>query len=227
MGQEAELKDVWKTLPRQNLIAEVERLRESVRRLIHNPGVPGIPKHKQHDSDFVPTGWAERRGVVIPRADGVFNSDEAWVRVSHGVIVAAGLKNQSILSLAISLGNLDQGLEFHGNQYRDWRAAFFSRLDPSRSGGEGSDNPQAWSKEDRYSKLLHRLDHDYIAAMNGIVAQKPKARHLAAFLGKKNATKEEIKEGQEVFVKAFKTVVDAMAEINRQADEALEQINGQ
>ena len=63
--------------------------------------------------------------------------------------------------------------------------------------------------------------------MDGIVAEKPKARHLAAFHGKKNATKEEIDKAQAAFVQAFHTVVSAMVEINREADDARERVKGQ
>ena len=227
MQQEAEAPSEWKGVPRQQIIDEVGRLRETVRRLLRQPSPTPGTGHGWHPDDFVPAGWAERHGVSVPRADGIFESPEAWVRLKHGVIVGAGLKSQSILSLAVSLGKLDQGAEFHANLYRDWRAAFFSRLDPTRSGGKGSDSPEAWSKEDRYSKLLHRIDQDHIAAMDGIVAEKPKARHLAAFHGKKNATKEEIDKAQAAFVQAFHTVVSAMVEINREADDARERVKGQ
>lgn len=194
-------------------LQEVEALRGSVDRLLRQASRPSVLRHSGHPDDFVPAGWAERHGIQIPRASGVFQSDEAWVRVEHGVIVGAGLNNQSILCLAISLGKLDQGAEHHGNLYKDWRAAFLARVDPSRSGGGGSDTPDAWSKEDRYSKLQRRVEQDHIAAMDCIVASRPKARHLAAFQA-----------NQAGFVAAFKTVARTMADIDREAEEALEKL---
>lgn len=207
-------------------VGQNRQLRATVARLSKLSTQPPVLRHAGHADDSVPPGWAERHGIVLPRAEGVFESATAWVRVKHGAIVVAGLKNQSILHLAISLDLLDQGAERHGSLYRDWRAAFFSRLDPTRSGGEGSDTPDAWSKEDRYSKLLHRVDQEYIAAMDAIVALKPKARHLAAFHGPKNATKEQVDEAQGVFVAAFLTVARAMAAINREAEQATGEIKG-
>jgi hypothetical protein len=197
-------------------LQELDRLRESVGRLIKQSNTPYPIKCHNPDGDSVPDGWAARHGITIPRADGIFESASAWVRVKHGVIVGAGIKNQSILCLAISLSLLDQGAEHHGNLFKDWRAAFLSRLDPSRSGQSGSDNPDAWSKEDRYSKLLHRVDQDHLAAMDAIVAIRPKARHLAAFQANQNA-----------FVAAFETVARAMVDINDEAAKELERIKGQ
>ncbi|MDY3551420.1 hypothetical protein R5W24_000496 [Gemmata sp. JC717] len=186
-----------------------KRLKASVQRLHHLPAHPTVLRHVSRDDDTVPAGWVERHGISIPRADGIFESPGAWVQVKHGTIVRAGLKNESILMHMISLELLDQGAEHHGSLYKDWRAAFLSRLDPSKSGEPGGDNPEAWSKEDRYSKLLHRLDKDMTEAMDGIVASRPKARHLAAFQG-----------NQGVFVEAFMTVANAMRDINREAEEA-------
>ena len=164
----------------------------------------------------MPAEWAERHGISTPRADGIFESPEAWIRVKHGVIVGAGLKNQSILLLAVSLGLLDQGAERHGSLYKDWRAAFLSCVDPAKwSAEEGRGDPEAWSKEDRYSKLQRRVDQDSIAAMDSIVAGRPKAKHLAAFQAR-----------QQAFVEAFHTVAKAMSAINQEADEALDALRG-
>lgn len=212
MQQEAEPKDEWENVPRKNIIAEVDRLRETVRRLLRQPSAPTVVTHSSREDDFVPAGWTERHGIEILRADGVFESGTAWVRIKHGVIVGAGLKNQSILSLAISLGLLDQGAEHRANQYKDWRTAFLAGVDPVKwSAEQGRGDPEAWSKEDRYSKLQRRVEQDHIAAMDCIVASRPKARHLAAFQA-----------NQAAFVGAFKTVGSAMAEIDREAEEALE-----
>lgn len=207
MQQEAKPKDPWKGIPRKKIINEVGRLRDSVRRLLQQSPAP-VTTLAGREDDSVPPGWAERHGITIPRAEGVFESATAWVRVKSGVIVGAGLKNQSILSLAISLELLDQGAEHHANLYRDWRAAFLSRLDPTRSGDEGSDGTEAWTKEDRYSKLIHRIDKDYLDAMDCIVAARPKAKHLAAF-----------QNNQDAFIGAFKTVVKVMVEINHEAEQ--------
>ncbi|WP_435008002.1 hypothetical protein P12x_005269 [Tundrisphaera lichenicola] len=209
MEQEAKAKDPWKGVPRKKIIDEVYRLRDAVRRLIPQSPAPSLPVVAGRGDDSVPTGWAERHGITIPRAEGVFESVAAWVRVKNGVIIGAGLKNQSILSLAISLDLLDQGAEHHGNLYRDWRAAFLSRLDPATSGDAGSDGSEAWTKEDRYSKLIHRVEKDYLNAMDCIVASRPKAKHLAAFQA-----------NQEAFVEAFKIVAKAMVEINHEAEQA-------
>lgn len=204
----AELKAAVKaTLP------ELVKLRDSVGRLLRQAPVPKVPCHPGRDDDTVPPGWPERHGVAIPRADGIHESPEAWVRVKGGTIVGAGLKNQSILLLMVSLGLLDQGAEHHGNLYKDWRAAFLSKLDPTKSGEPGGGDPEAWSKEDRYSKLLHRLDKDLVTAMDSIVASRPKSRHLAAF-----------QDHQKVFSGAFLLVADAMRAINREAEDALKRL---
>lgn len=192
-------------------LEELDRLRPAMARLLKRQDPISAPRHTSHPDDAVPAGWAERHGISVPRADGIFECAAAWVRVRHGVVVGAGLKNRSILMLAVSLGLLDQGAEHHGNLYRDWRAAFLSRLDPGTSGGGGSGDPLAWSKEDRYSKLLHLVkERDYLDAMDAMVAGRPKARHLAAF-----------QHDQAAFVGAFKAVARAMVEVNRQADETL------
>ena len=214
MQQEVESKDPWEGVPRKSIIAEVDRLRDAVRRLIRQPSAPTVVTHASHDDDFVPAGWTERHGIEIPRADGVFESGTAWVRIKHGVIVGAGLKNQSILSLAISLKLLDQGAEQSANQYKDWRTAFLAGVDPVKwSAEQGRGDPEAWSKEDRYSKLQRRVEQDHIAAMDCIVASRPKARHLAAFQA-----------NQAGFVAAFRTVARTMADIDREAEEALEKL---
>ncbi|QEL14772.1 hypothetical protein [Limnoglobus roseus] len=184
-------------------------LTDAVGRLLRRPEPPA-PRQQSREEDTVPAGWAERNGISIPRAEGIHESREAWVRVKSGVIVGAGLKNQSILLLMVSLRLLDQGAEHHGNLYKDWRAAFLSRVDPTKSGEPGGGNPNAWSKEDRYSKLIHRLDKDLLAAMDSIVAVRPKAKHLAAFQGH-----------QETFAGAFMQVVNAMRDINREAGDSV------
>ena len=210
--QEAEMKSEWKGVPKKKIIDEVERLRDSVSRMLRQSSPPPVISHASRNDDFVPSGWTERHGIEIPRADGIFESSGAWVRIKHGAIVGAGLKNQSILLLMISLELLDQGAERHSSLYKDWRAAFLSRLEPSNSGGEGDDNPDAWSKEDRYSKLQRRVDQDCLSAMDCIVAIRPKAKHLAVF-----------QHNQGKFVEAFEAVARAMNEINREAEKALEE----
>lgn len=197
-------------------ISEVSKLRDTVTRLLRQNNAPVIVRHAYHSEDTVPAGWAEQHKIEIPRSDGIFESAEAWIRIKHGIIVGAGIKNQSILHLAISLDLLDQGAEHHGNLYKDWRAAFLSRLDPATGGGTGRDDPEAWSKEDRYSKLLRRIEQDYLQAMDCIVAIRPKAKHLAAFQG-----------NQIVFISAFETVAKAMMEIEREAGEVLDHVSKQ
>lgn len=206
-----DLKSEWKGISRKKLLDEVERLRESVSRLLKQPAaLKASPV--AHPDDFVPAGWTERHDIAIPRAEGIFESQTAWVRIKHGIIVGAGLKNQSILSLMVSMDLLDDGWVNRGHQYKDWRAAFLSSVDPSTwTAEEGRGDPEAWSKEDRYSKLQRRVDQDHIAAMDSIVASRPKARHLAAFHAK-----------QHDFVEAFKVVGRAMGEIDREAEEALQ-----
>lgn len=210
--QEAETKSEWKGVPKKKIIDEVERLRDSVGRLLRQSSPAPVISHASRHDDFVPAGWTERHGIEIPRADGIFESSGAWVRIKHGAIVGAGLKNQSILSLAISLEHLDEGWADRGDQYKDWRAAFLTSVDPVKwSAEEGRGDPDAWSKEDRYSKLQRRVDQDCLSAMDCIVASRPKAKHLAAFQA-----------NQKAFVEAFKTVAQAMVEIDREAEEALE-----
>lgn len=217
---ETEGKDIaefdWKTAKKPELrvalktaLEELKILRDSVGRLLRQSPAPTVTSHTSREDDSVPAGWAERHGVTIPRADGIFESATAWLRIKHGVIVGAGLKNQSILLLAISLELLDQGAEHHGGLYKDWKSAFLSRLDPTKSGEAGSDNPDAWSKEDRYCKLLRRVEPDYLAAMDCIVSAHPRAKHLAAFQG-----------NQAQFIEAFNLVARTMNEINRDAEAA-------
>jgi hypothetical protein len=127
------------------------------------------------------------------------------------VITGAGLKNQSILSVMISLRLVDDGEERSARLYTDWKAAFLSCVDAVKWTPEnGRGNPAAWSKEDRYSKLLHRVDQDCLFAMDAIVAEKPKAKHLSAF-----------KNNQQKFVEALGIVVATIRDINREADEAV------
>lgn len=212
MQQEAEPKSEWEGVPRKKIIDEVTRLRDSVSRLSRTSAQPAILRHASHTDDFVPAGWSERNGIEIPRADGIFESPTAWVRIKHGVIIDAGLKNQSILSLMVSMELLDAGWVNRAAQYKDWRTAFLASVDPVKwTAEEGRGDPETWSKEDRYSKLQRRVDQDHIAAMDCIVSGRPKARQLAAFQA-----------NQEAFVGAFKTVAQAMAEIDREAEKALE-----
>jgi hypothetical protein len=207
----------WKTAKKPELkaalksvLSDLEAARDTIGRLLNrHQAQPAVTlRHIPHPDDSVPPGWAERHAIAIPRSDGIFESATAWVRIKHGVIIGAGLKNQSILHLAISLELLDQGAEYHANLYRDWRAAFLSRVDPGKLGDEGSDSVEAWTKEDRYRKLLIEVDKDYMEAMDCIVAIKPKARHLAAF-----------QHNQQGFVDAFHVVARAMADIERRAEE--------
>ena len=112
----------------------------------------------------------------------------------------------------VSMEQLDHGWVSRADQYKDWRAAFVSSVDPVKwSAEEGRGDPLAWSKEDRYSKLQRRVNQDHIAAMDSIVASRPKAKHLAAFHANQGA-----------FVGAFKTVAKAMAQIDQEAEKALE-----
>lgn len=197
----------------KDCLEELKGLRDSVGRLLKQH-TRSAPAHQGNPADFVPAGWPAQYGISIPRADGIFESAAAWVRVSHGVITGAGLKNQSILSMMISLRLVDEGEERSASLYADWKAAFLSCVDSVKwtvEGGRG--DPHAWGKEDRYSKLLHRVDQDCLFAMDAIVAEKPRAKHLAAF-----------KNNQSKFAGALSTVIQAIREINREAEEALEEL---
>jgi hypothetical protein len=192
------------------LASENTSLRESVARLMQQQSRTTTLRHAGHRDDFVPLGWVEQHAIEIPRADGLFESAKAWVRISHGVITNAGIKNESILSVMISLRLVDEGEERSARLYTDWKTAFLSSVDPVKwSAEEGRGNPEAWSKEDRYSKLLHRVDQDCLFAMDAIVAEKPKGKHLAAF-----------KNNQPRFIEAIGTVVSSIRDINREAEEA-------
>ncbi len=201
-----ELRAVLKTTIEKN-----KTLSDSVARLLRQSNTASIINHPSRPDDFVPGGWTEQHGINVPRADGIFESPTAWVRIAHGVITGAGLKNQSILSMMISLRLIDDGEERSARLYTDWKTAFLSTVDSVKwSAEEGRGDPEAWSKEDRYSKLLHRVDQDCLFAMDAIVAEKPKAKPLAAF-----------RSHQPKFVKALGIVVKAIRDINREADEAL------
>lgn len=196
----------------KSYLGELKDLRDSVGRLLRQSAAPITVRNVSREDDFVPAGWAEQHGISIPRSDGIFESASAWVRVSHGVITGAGLKNQSILSMMISLSLVDEGEERSATLYVDWKTAFLSGVDPVKWTAErGRGDPEAWGKEDRYSKLLHRVDQDCLFAMDAIVAAKPKAKHLAAF-----------RNNQSKFTHALAVVVKAIREINREAEEALE-----
>ncbi|OWK42176.1 hypothetical protein FRUB_04254 [Fimbriiglobus ruber] len=100
--------------------------------------------------------------------------------------------------------------------YTDWKMAFLSGVDPVKWTAEnGRGDPDAWGKEDRYSKLLHRVDQDSLFAMDAIVAVKPRAKHLSAF--RNNQTR---------FVEALGVVVRTIRDINREADKTLEDVGG-
>ncbi|WP_088255381.1 hypothetical protein [Fimbriiglobus ruber] len=197
-------------------IGRVNELSAAIERLLRRPSNPSPIRHTGRDDDFVPAGWAEQHGIAIPRSDGIFESTTAWVRVSHGVITGAGLKNQSILSMMISLQLVDEGEERSAMLYTDWKMAFLSGVDPVKWTAEnGRGDPDAWGKEDRYSKLLHRVDQDSLFAMDAIVAVKPRAKHLSAF--RNNQTR---------FVEALGVVVRTIRDINREADKTLEDVGG-
>jgi hypothetical protein len=215
--QGIDLETISKPELRAALKASLERIHEllgTVERLLRQSSRPATIRHISHEDDAVPSGWAEQHGISIPRADGIFDSPTAWVRVSHGVITGAGLKNQSILSMMISLRLVDEGEERSAMLYTDWKTAFLSCVDPVKWTAEnGRGDPEAWGKEDRYSKLLHRVDQDCLFAMDAMVTNKPKAKHLSAF-----------RNNQPKFVGAFKVVVNAIRAINQEAEKELEKL---
>jgi hypothetical protein len=205
--KKAELRDALKAS-----LQELTALRDSLGRMLRTSAVVTPARHRSHDDDFVPSGWAEQHGIHIPRSDGLFESPTAWVKLAHGVITGAGLKNQSILSMMISLRLVDAGEERSAMLYADWKTAFLSGVDPVKwTVEESHGTPGAWSKEDRYSKLLHRVDQDCLFAMDAMVTSKPKAKHLSAF-----------RSNQPKFVAAFKIVVNAIRAINQEAEKELE-----
>ena len=111
--QGIDLETISKPELRAALKASLERIHDlcgTVERLLRQAR-PASIRHVSHEDDAVPSGWAEQHGIHIPRADGIFDSTTAWVRVSHGVVTGAGLKNQSILSMMISLRLVDEGEE--------------------------------------------------------------------------------------------------------------------
>lgn len=192
---------------------ENRRLRESVERLMKcRPATPAF-HHAGRPDDFVPAGWPERHGVVIPRADGYFESPKAWLRVTHGVITNAGLKNQSILSLMTGRRQIDEGGEKLAYVYVDWRAAFFARVEAARYSDEGTGDPDAWSKEDRYSKLLKAVDRRDLRRVDTIVTSRPKEKDVASY----HARPAE-------FIASFQNVVQAMLKINQDAARHLSEL---
>jgi hypothetical protein len=186
---------------------ENQRLRESVARLMKRQGnvVPAL--HRGEPEDFVPVGWVERHGIEIPRADGYFESSLGWVRVKTGIITNAGLKNQSVLSLMILKGLFDSGAERDANMYMDWRAAFFARVEAARYSNEGIGDPDSWSKEDRFSKLLKAVERRVLRRVDAIVTSYPKEKDIKLF-----------NEDAEVYIQAFRRMAKAMTQINRDAD---------
>lgn len=191
-------------------LEENERLRESVTRLMNSRQAPTIIHHISHPDDFVPAGWPERYGITIPRADGYFESERAWLCVTHGVIASAGLKNQSLIAMVVAAGKLPERAEKHANVYMDWRAAFFARIEAARYSNEGTGDPEAWSKEDRFSKLLHLVARLHLRRVDAMVTARPKEKDIAAF----NKRPDE-------FLESFKITVQAISKINRNADQYL------
>ena len=192
------------------LLQENVRLRDSVGRLMKTRGEPFVIQHHGHEDDFVPAGWAERHCIKIPRADGFFESKVGWVRIRNGVITMAGLKNQSILESLISRELLDAGSENQANVYSDWRAAFFSRVEAARYSDSGVGNPDAWSKEDRFSKLLKAVDRVQLRYVDILITRHPKEKDV----GIANTD-------PQPFIRAFEKMALAMAQINRDAADAL------
>lgn len=192
-------------------LAENARLRDSLARLMKAQSQPPALQHHGHPEDFVPPGWAERHGVAIPRADGYFESGKAWVRIERGIITNASLKNQSLLSLMIDRELLDGGAESSSTLYMDWRAAYYARVEALRYSDVGTGDPEAWGKEDRFSKLMLAVERKYLRVVDLIVTAKPKERDVEALNGDPTP-----------FIDAFDRMSRAMREINRQADEYLE-----
>lgn len=197
------------------IIPQNRRLRAAVSRMTKLSTQPPVIRHISHEDDFVPTGWAEQHGIHIPRAEGIFESATAWVRITHGVITGAGLKNQSILSMMISVDLLEGNRATHyANVYVDWRAAFFARIEAARYSNEGTGDPNAWSKEDRFSKLLHAVERDCLQIIDSIVKPRPKAKEIAGF-----------HDDHELYVDSFKTLIRSINQINKDADDYLEKKN--
>jgi hypothetical protein len=99
----------WQTADKKHLLEKLlttlkenVRLKATVTRLMRQTGKPPVVRHAGRVDDFVPMGWVDQHGIRIPRADGLFESPRAWVRITHGVITNAGLKNQSILAVMIA-----------------------------------------------------------------------------------------------------------------------------
>lgn len=211
------MQDDWRRATRKQLIEKLlptleenQRLRESVERLMKAREAAPVLHHFSKPDDFVPAGWPERHGLIIPRADGYFESPKAWVRVIHGVITNAGLKNQSILSVMIAAKKLNERADKYANLYIDWRAAFFARIEAARYSDEGSGDPDAWSKEDRFSKLLKAVDRVHLRRVDVIVTSRPKEKDVAAYHDKPAD-----------FVDSFRKMARAVNQINRDADEYL------
>lgn len=204
----------WSKAPKKKLLEENERLRKTVARLMQNQKRTVTTTFPFHPDDFVPIGWPERYGIAIPRADGLFESAEAWVRVTHGVITGAGLKNQSILSVMILGRLLSTSAELYAKTYTDWRAAFFARIEAARYCDEGCGDPEAWSKEDRYSKLVHRVERKYLRYVDAIVHSRPTEKHIHSLNGDPTP-----------WVQGFERMANAVHQINREADAYLEQLH--
>ena len=215
-----QLPDDWNKANKKQLLAKLlptlaenARLKDSVDRLLKKHSTPPIVRHLGRSDDFVPVGWIERHGIDVPRADGYFESPVAWVRIVHGVITNAGLKNQSLLSVMIARDILDSGAEHHAKLYKDWRAAFFARHEAARYSDVGSGDPDAWSKEDRFSKLLRAVERKTLRYIDAIVAPNPKEKHLAS-----------LNTDPAPFVKEFSVLARAINQINGDADDALKAI---
>jgi hypothetical protein len=210
----------WSKAKRPQLLAKVESLsdenrslRQSVGRLMKRQGNVPVLQHGGRDDDFVPAGWVERHHISIPRSDGFFESDEAWVRITKGTITIAGLKNQSILSLLIAAEKLSPEAERDAKLYMDWRAAFFARIEAARYSNVGSGDPEAWTKEDRFSKLLKAVEREQLRCVDIIVKSKPKERDLSR-----------LNDDPESFLEAFRIAARAISKINKDADAYLRSI---
>ncbi|QDV34926.1 hypothetical protein [Tautonia plasticadhaerens] len=203
---QAKKKDLLKQL--RLTLAENRQLKQSVERLMRKQGQAATARHPGHADDFVPCGWPEQHGIAIPRADGYFQSGTAWVRILHGVITHAGFKNQSILASLIEKGVLDDGSQTHASIYADWRAAFYAVTEAARYSNVGTGDPEAWSKEDRFAKLLEKIDRKDLRLVDILVSSHPTEKQVIGVCA-----------NREPFLDAFRRMADAINTINRDADE--------
>lgn len=78
--------------------------------------------------DLVTPDWLRLHGIVIPRAEGVFESESAWVKTdAQGRVVAASEKDRSVLAYLVAQGDLNELHRYYALVFVDLWNAFLRK----------------------------------------------------------------------------------------------------